>query len=274
MAGCRESDENALPFGMSWLLSKIRGRRRIGLSLSGGGMRGFGHIGVIQALEENGYKPEAIAGCSAGAVVGALYAAGYTPQAMLEIADQSNLFPATAFRFRRTGFLDTRFLSDIIRKHIPDNSFEALKIPLHVATTNFSTGRVSYVNQGPLDSALLASCSIPLVFSPIERGNDIYYDGGILDNLPIEPLRRRCNMLIGVNVNALDTVDPSQMTTARTLDRIIHLAISHSVRENAKRCDLYIEPPDMLKFGIFDKKKHREIYQYAYEYASAYLAKR
>lgn len=237
-------------------------------------MRGFGHIGVIQALEEHGYRPEAIAGCSAGAIVGALYASGYTPQAILEIADKSNLFPATAFRFRRTGFLDTGFLSDIFRKYIPENSFEALKIPLHVATTNLATGQVAYVNQGPLDTALLASCSIPLVFSPIQRDDGVYYDGGILDNLPIAPLHPRCNMLIGVNVNGLDTVDPEKMTPARTMDRIIHLAINRSVRENAKRCDLYIEPPGMLKFGMFDKKKHHEIYQYAYEYASAYLAKR
>lgn len=274
-AGCHPGiRKNTLPFGMSWLLNKLRGRRRIGLSLSGGGMRGFGHMGVIQALEEHGYRPDAIAGSSAGAIVGALYAAGHSPQAILEIADKSNLFPATAFRLRTTGFLDTRFLSDIFRKYIPENSFEALQLPLYVATTNINTGQVSYLSQGPLDIALLASSSVPLVFSPVQRDDGPYYDGGILDNLPIEPLRRRCNMLIGVNVNALDDVSGAEMTPMKTIDRIVHLALSQSVRQHAKRCDLFIEPPGMLQFGMFDKKKQREIYQYAYEYASAYLATR
>lgn len=259
---------------MSWIRDKIRKRRRVGLSLSGGGLRGFGHIGVIQALEEHGCRPAAIAGSSAGAIVGALYAAGYSPQELLEIADTHNLFPATALRLRTSGFVDTRFLKDIFRQYIPDNSFESLQTPLYVAATNLNTGQVAHFSQGPLDEALLASSAVPFMFSPIRRDDGAYYDGGILDNLPIAPLRKTCNFIVGVHVNALDSIDGAEMTPVKTMDRIIHVAISQSVHENAKRCDLYIEPPAMLQFGMFDKKKQRDIYQYAYDYASAYLAKR
>lgn len=253
-------------------MDKIRKRRQIGLSLSGGGMRGIGHIGAIQALEEHGYKPDAIAGCSAGAIVGALYAAGYTPPQILEIADEHNLFPVTSFRLRKTGFIDTRFLSDIFTEYIPHNSFSKLEIPLHVAATNLKTGEIEYIRQGALDQALLATSSVPFMFSPILRNEVPYYDGGILDNLPIAPLRRKHNFLIGVHVNALDNINPEELTTMKTVDRIVHMAINHSVQVNAKYCKLFIEPPNMLQYGMFDKKKQRDIYQYVYEYTSAYLA--
>lgn len=259
---------------MSWITDKIRKRRRIGLSLSGGGLRGIGHIGAIQALEEKGYQAQAIAGCSAGAIVGALYASGYSPTDILEISEEHNLFPVTSFRLRKTGFIDTRFLTEIFTKYIPHNSFEGLKIPLHVAATNLGTGKTEYVYKGPLDQALLASSCVPFMFSPLLQDKSSYYDGGILDNMPIAPLRKKCNFLIGVHVNSLDTIDLDGLSPIKTLDRIIHMAISQSVNANAKHCDLFIEPPDMLQFGMFDKKKHRDIYQHVYDYTSTYLAKR
>lgn len=259
---------------MSWITDKIRKRRRIGLSLSGGGLRGIGHIGAIQALEEKGYKAQAIAGCSAGAIVGALYASGYSPNDILDISEEHNLFPATSFRLRKTGFIDTGFLTEIFIKYIPHNSFEELNIPLHVATTNLRTGKTEYVQKGPLEKALLASSCVPFMFSPIVHNDSPYYDGGILDNMPIAPLRENCNFLVGVHVNSLDTIDPDELTPIKTMDRIIHMAISQSVNANAKHCDLFIEPPDMLQFGMFDKKKHRDIYQHVYDYTSTYLAKR
>src|SRR5690606_7375866 len=110
---------------MVFNFKKLWGRsHQVGLVLSGGGLRGIGHLGAIKALEEHGYRPSVISGCSMGAIIGAFYAAGYTADAMLSIIEKNNLFPTTSFRLRTSGFLDSHFVSRMIQKHIPANTFE------------------------------------------------------------------------------------------------------------------------------------------------------
>ncbi|PPL03411.1 patatin-like phospholipase family protein [Parapedobacter indicus] len=247
--------------------------RKVGLALSGGGLRGVGHLGAIKALEEHGFQPAVLSGSSAGAIIGAFYAAGYTVDEMLRIVQENDLFPTTSLRLRTSGFVNTRFLSRLLRTHMPDNTFESLKKPLYVTATNLLSGKTEYFHTGPLDEALLASASVPLLFPAVKHEHAIYYDGGLLDNLPIQPLTDQCNFLIGVHVNAPDNIKSDQLTTVKTLDRVIHLAIGQSVAQNATKCDLFIEPPDMLQFGMFDKKNLMKIYEHVYAHASRQLAK-
>jgi len=257
----------------NWI-KQWRQPRKVGLVLSGGGLRGIGHLGAIKALEEHGFQPAGISGSSAGAIIGAFYAAGYSVDDMLHIVKDNDLFPTTSLRLRASGFVNTRFLSRLLRTHMPDNSFESLKKPLYVAATNLLSGKTEYFHTGPLDEALLASASVPLLFPAVKHADAVYYDGGLLDNLPIHPLVDECNFLIGVHVNALDKVTPDQLTPVKSLDRIIHLAIGQSVAQNATKCDLFLEPPDMLQFGMFGKKDLMRIYEYVYTYASEQLATR
>lgn len=247
---------------------------KVGLVLSGGGLRGIGHLGAIKALEEHGYRPSVISGCSMGAIIGAYYAAGYTTDAMWRIIEENSLFPTTSFRLRTSGFVDNRFLSRLIQKHIPQNTFESLKLPLYVSVTNFISGETEYIHSGTLDEALLASSSIPLIFPAVKRKKSIYYDGGILDNLPVKPILGQCNFLIGVHVNAPDEIAPDKLTPAKILDRVAHLAMRQSVAQNAKKCDLYLEPPGMLKFSLFGKKEATHIYEHVYTYVSERLNNR
>jgi len=247
--------------------------RKVGLVLSGGGLRGVGHLGAIKALEEHGFRPSAISGCSAGAIIGAFYAAGHTVDEMLSIVQHNDLFPATSFRLRMSGFVDTRFLSRLFHEHLPENTFESLKTPLYVAATNLLSGKTAYLHTGPLDEALLASSSIPLMFPSTRQDGAVYHDGGVLDNLPVQPLLGKCDYLIGVHVNAPDQVTAEQLTPIKTLDRVIHLAIGQSVARSAQKCDLFIEPPDMLQFGMFGKKELMHIYEYVYAYTLECLAK-
>lgn len=254
---------------------KLRGRRyRVGLVLSGGGLRGVGHLGAIKALEENGFQPSVISGCSIGAIIGAFYAAGYTVDEMLRIVNKNDLFPTTSFRFRTSGFVNTQFLSKLFQKYIPENTFESLKTPLYVAATNLLSGETEYIHSGILEAALLASSSIPLMFPSVQRDGAVYYDGGVLDNLPVQPLVGQCDFLIGVHVNAPDRITTEQLTPIKVLDRIIHLAIGQSVTQNAKKCDLFIEPPEMQQFGMFDKKDLMRSYEHVYTYTSEQLAKK
>lgn len=256
---------------MFGFLKKNKKKHRIGLVLSGGGLRGIGHLGALKALDEHGYQPDVISGCSAGAIIGALYAGGYSPDEILKIALGSDFFPKTSLRFRLSGFMDNAFLLQLFKKHLSVHRFEELGIPLYVAVTNFQKGEIVYLHSGDLDEAILASSSIPFLFPPVKTNDAVYYDGGILNNLPIEPIHNQCDFLIGIHVNSLEKDIDEHLPPVKTMDRVIHLAINQSVYRNAEKCSLFLDPPGMARFSMFDKKDIQPIYDYAYTYAASKL---
>lgn len=246
----------------------------VGLTLSGGGLRGIGHIGALKALEEHGLKPSILSGTSAGAIIAAFYASGYTPQEMLSIALASNLFSRSSLRFRVSGFFDTGFLLKLFNDHMPEGTLENLKIPLYIAVTDIVGAKIEYIHHGRLDKALLASACLPFVFAPIKEGNKTYMDGGIMNNLPIEPIRDKCGMLIGSHVNSLERSGIENMGAGKIIDRVIHMALGNSVYYKSKACNLFIDPPDMTQFGIFDKKNIQRIHDHVYDYTTQLLKNR
>ena len=226
----------------------------IGLTLSGGGMRGVAHIGVLRALDEFGLKPQVISGSSAGAIIGAFYAAGYSPLQMQEIVIRTTFFSRSSFRLGTTGIFNTVFLQRLFKESFPDDNFNILKIPLYVAATEVTHGRTEYFSDGKLFQALLASASIPYIFPPIRIGDKVYMDGGILNNFPIEPIYKKCDLLIGSHVNSLVYDDMQKISARKVFDRVVHLAIGKSVYSKAHACDLFFDPPGMTQFSLFDKK--------------------
>ncbi len=251
-----------------------RKKKKIGIALSGGGTRCIGHIGVLKALEEYGLKPTVLSGTSAGAIVAAFYAAGYTPDEMLAIVAGNHFFPRSAIRFRMSGLFHTEFLERLFQEHFPGDDIAGLKLPLYIAATDLGEGAIRYFSEGSLSRALLASASIPFVFPQMTDGERSYVDGGILNNMPIEPLRGKCDMLIGVHVNAPGPTDPHRMGVRKLFDRVVHLAIGSHVYGKAGLCDLFIDPPDMTRFSMFDKKDFAAIFQYVYDYTVALLEER
>jgi len=242
--------------------------------LSGGGTRSIGHIGALKALEEYGLKPTILSGTSAGAIVAAFYAAGYTPDEMLDIVARNNFFTRSSIRLRVPGLFRTEFLERLFQEHFPEDDIAALRLPLYIAATDLGEGSIHYFSKGSLSRALLASSSIPFIFPQMTDGEQSYIDGGILNNMPIEPLRGKCDMLIGVHVNAPGQTDPSQMGVRKLFDRVVHLAIGSHVYGKAGLCDLFIDPPGMTRFSMFDKKDFAVIFQYVYEYTVALLEER
>jgi NTE family protein len=257
--------------GLSNLFRKKR-TPVVGLTLSGGGLRGVGHLGVLKALQEHNIKPSILSGTSAGALVAAFYAAGLSPDEMLGIVLKTRFFSRSSFRFSRSGIFDQGFIEKLVLEYIPGNDFSALKLPLYVAATELSEGVTEYFYEGPLDKALLASMSIPLVFSPVKINGKIYMDGGIMNNLPIEPIRESCDLLIGVHVNALVKHDVENFSAVKLLDRVVHLALCQPVYEKQKQCDLFIDPPAMTRFSMFSKKEAQQLFDYTYDFTMQQLA--
>ncbi len=238
---------------------------QVGVVLSGGGARGIAHLGVLKALEEFGIKPSVISGTSAGAIAGAFYAMGFPIPEILTIIEKGQFFSFSNILIKKQGFFSMNGFEKIYTKYFPNNSFSDLRIPLFVAATDILKGETVYFSSGNLSRSLMASSCIPVVFQPVNYNETFFVDGGVLNNFPIEPLSHRCDTIIGVHVNSIKK-ELHEIHMNDIIDRSFHLALSNSVRSKVAKCDLFIEPPDMSQFSIFDMKKAKEIFEYGYQY--------
>lgn len=240
---------------------------KIGLTLSGGGVKGMAHLGVLQYLLELGIKPSLIAGTSAGSLVGAFYAAGFSPKEILEIGKIEKIFNYSNF-FKRNGvgLFSTDVFGDIVKKYIAHDTLELLEIPLYITATDLTNAKLKVFNKGSLSTAIKASCCVPLIFQPVLFEGAYLTDGGILNNFPVNLLQDKATKIIGVNVNSLNIMN-GKMSYKKLIERTIQLAIGNSAKTIKDMCDVYIELPNMENYSTFDFKKADEIYQTGYVYA-------
>lgn len=239
---------------------------KIGIALSGGGSRGFAHLGALKALEELGIKPTMIAGTSAGSLVGAFTAAGYSPDFIFETIQSLGIMNSIKFAFNRFGLFKMEKVEEIFLKYIPHNSFEKLKIPLVVCATDIEKGEAVYFNEGELIKPVVASCSIPGIFEPIKFQDRVLVDGGVTNNLPIEQLEGICDLIIGVNVTPVSNNMPIN-SAKDILTKSLYLAIRSTSGAKLERCDIAIEPTEIYNYNGLSMAKAKEIYQLGYEHA-------
>ncbi len=238
----------------------------IGLTLSGGGMRGIAHIAVLKALEEYNLKPDIISGTSAGSIIAAFYSFGKSPDEMMEIVKQTTFFSRSFLRLSKNGIFSSNFILKLFTDYFPEDDFKILKIPIYVATTELTHGIVDFFSEGNLFLPLLASSSVPFVLPPVKIGDKIYVDGGVLDNLPIEPIIDKCDFLIASHVNSISYDSLEKMSLLKEFDRILHLAIAKSVYAKVNSCNIFLDPPKMTKFSLFNKKSLDIMFKEVYEY--------
>jgi NTE family protein len=240
----------------------------IGIVLSGGGTRGIAHIGVLRALIGHGIYPDRIAGASAGAIVGALYAAGYEPREMLEFFEKNNPFRLSNVSITKPGIIDTDKVRIDFEEYFPDNSFEALQRELRVMATDLTRGEPVEFHTGALIPAVLASSSYPMMFTPIEIDGRLYADGGIVSNFPVELLEGRCGVLLGVHASGMREMERSDFGNAlAVLKRALEVGMFQTSRPKYGTCDVVIRPPNLSRFGIFETKHNAEIEAIGYEAA-------
>lgn len=240
---------------------------KIGLALSGGGARGIAHIGVLQALKEHGIQVDVVSGTSAGSIVAAMLAAGKEPKEMLEFASaNSSLFKMYQFSLSKIGFTSLNYLKDKMMEYLDEDTFSHLKIPCYIAVTNLQTGEADILHEGSLSDAVTASSSIPIVFKPIEINGFKYVDGGLLMNLPAEPLYAICDKVIGVNVMPFARTASDKISNILDIaTRVFDLAIVASSSNQVLLCDYVIEPMKICNFTTYNFTKHEELYQVGYD---------
>lgn len=179
--------------------------KNVALVLSGGGARGIAHIGVIEVLEENGFNISSVSGTSMGALVGAVYALGKLPEFkewLLNI-DKLEILKLVDFTFSTQGFIKGDKIFKELKRFIPDTKIENLKVSYSAIATDIMNKREVVFTQGPIFDAVRASISIPSVFTPVKTPSTMLIDGGTINNLPLDRVKRtKEDILIAVDVVA------------------------------------------------------------------------
>lgn len=208
--------------GASAVKGKVAGKgKRIALVLGSGGARGLAHIGIIQHIESLGHKIVYISGCSMGALVGGIYAAGqlepYAEWARkLEKRDMFNLLDLA---FGWTGLFKGDRLMGVLKELVGDHVIEDLPIGFTAVATDLREQREIWLNRGPLFDAIRASIAIPMVFTPHVYLGRVLVDGGLLNPIPIAPaLNQAADMIIAVNLNAHSRSSRSRAAQLAQLD--------------------------------------------------------
>lgn len=180
-------------------------KKKVQLVLGSGGARGLAHIGVIEQLVNDGYEICEVVGCSMGAVVGGLYCAGFLGEYRdwLATLSRGNVFSLVDFTFNSRGFVRGEKIWTLIAKITGDQQIEKLKIPFTAIATDMIQMEEVHYTSGDLFAALRSTISIPGVFTPVVENNSVLVDGGVLNPLPINVVKRREDtMIVAVNVNA------------------------------------------------------------------------
>lgn len=238
--------------------------------LSGGGARGYAHLGVLKAFADKDIFPEAIAATSAGSIAAAFICDGYSTDEVRAMFKQHKLGLSMQWKNWSVGFLSLKKVEQVLKQTLRHTTFESLDIPLFITATNFINGEQAVFSKGDIIPAVLAASSIPMLFPPVEIEGVPYVDGGLSGDLPVEPLLNDYDDIIGVHVNPLTPYNKTDGFLSN-VDRTLNMAISEPVLKNKQRCSRFIEPEGLGKFGMFDFSRLEEIYTIGLEYTENLL---
>jgi NTE family protein len=245
---------------------------RTGLVMSGGAARGFAHIGVLKALNEEGIYPDVVSGVSAGALAGVLYCDGYHADDIFRIFKDKSLMKFASITIPRDGLLGIDNLGKVLKETLHAQTFEELKIPFYCNATNLNEGTSEYFNTGELVPRIVASASIPVLFKPVYLNNATYVDGGVLDNFPVHPIQGLADNIIGVHVNPTGK-EENIRGLIKIAERAFHISVNSRIHEMAENCDIFIQPEKVNRYGLLNASAGKELFDLGYEKAKEVLKK-
>lgn len=247
---------------------------KIGLVLSGGGVKGLAHVGVIKALTERGIFPNAISGVSAGAIVGALYANSVSADDMLEFFKETPLLKYNFVTINKSGLFDTDRYRVFLEPFFPENTFESLQRELFITATNLEKGTSEIFSKGPLIQTILASAALPPVFSPEIIKGTMYSDGGMMNNFPIEPLVGKTDFIFGCYASTMKEVGKEELSSSYQLTQRANLLMLHAnTVDKLSIPDILFRPSGLEHIGVLDKSGLEKAFEIGYEHAAKVLEK-
>lgn len=250
-------------------------RPKVGLALSGGGVRGLAHVGVITALQDAGFPIDAVSGTSMGAIVGAFHAAGMPPDRLWEIhkgIQSSAAGTLSRFRLLRLmvsdSLLSTKQLEQVIDEEIGQKRFDQIPIPFACVAMDIRTGEKIIFREGPLAPAVRASMNLPGLFKPVLYRHRYLVDGGVVDYIPIDAAKLLGAEWVIASVTEGDYSKSVPTSVLLNLQQVIDIRGALLSRQQRKEADLVIEPavgdahfldfdrgPEMTEKGVLAAKK-------------------
>lgn len=245
---------------------------KIGLALSGGGYKGIAHAGVLSFLTEQGIQPKILAGTSAGSIVSCLYAIGLTPREILEFFKSVNILNWHFFTFKKAGLIDSNAFEKYLFSIFENRTLDELPIKVLINSTDIAKGEIHVfeANTRVID-AILASSAFPAIFSPHTINDQLYSDGGILNNFATDLIREDCDFLIGSNVCPIEQLEKKNLNSLRSVAiRAYDLMAANHNRSQSALCDWLIESHHISQYSTFERNKQRmdEIFDLGYQAAA------
>jgi len=239
----------------------------IGVALGGGAARGIAHIGVLQALEEDGVNISYISGTSIGALVASYYAFGKSIEDIKAVGKELNFTSVIGLSLHKKGLFSTRSMEKMIVKDLGDVNIEDAQIPLAICATDISTGEQVVLRQGNLAKAVCASTAIPGIFVPVEIEGRTLVDGGISENVPISLLEEMgAGFTIGINLNGHQEYPPPKDIIA-IMSNAIDIAIDLRTRDQLKTADFALSL-NLKSYSRMDNSdQFDELYNEGYHHA-------
>jgi len=233
---------------------------RIGLALSGGAARGLAHIAVLKTLEEEGVPIHAIAGTSAGSVIGALYCSGMPLSQIEHILVNAKWTDILKFTIPKLGFISSEGIYSFLEDILPIKKFSSLPLPLAVVATDLKTAEKVVITSGSIARAVQASCSVPVLFTPTELNNKMLVDGGVSSQIPVRAVRvelgARYVIAVNVNYKAMESDHYDNMINIAT--HLSALWASKNAREEERLADIAINV-NAKGIAIYDLAKAKEL---------------
>lgn len=238
--------------------------KKIGLALGGGAVLGAAHIGVLKAFKELDIKIDFISGTSIGAFAAAFIAFGKSYEEIEDIALKLKWIDISDLSISKFGLLSNGKLGRLIKKHLGDKNIEDANIPLAIIATDASNGEKVIFDKGPLADAVMASTSIPGIFKPVAIGEQIFVDGGIVENVPIDTVRNLgAEYVIAVDLNSKNIYNKPE-NILDVLVNSFHFLIQESVKSQTEKANILIEP-DLSQFNRTSTKHVDKLIRIGYE---------
>ncbi|RAK70243.1 patatin-like phospholipase family protein [Hymenobacter edaphi] len=246
--------------------------RKLGIALSGGAARGIAHLGMLEALRELQLPIGALSGVSSGGLAAVFFAAGIPPREVLRLLTDTRFLRLVRPAYRR-GLVSLTLLEKLFVAHLPGNqTFADLSLPVTLSAADLVAGETAFFDEGPLIPPLLASCAVPVLCQPIDYRGRVLVDGGLLNNLPVEPLLDRPELaVVGAHTNVFNPEGRIE-SIRHVAERTFMLAIGTNVAPRLARCALVLQPPALRDYRVADLRHAPALFDIGYRYTLAHAA--
>ena len=235
--------------------------KKLGIAFGSGASKGIAHIGVMKAFEENGIKADMVTGCSSGSIAAACYALGKTHDwiyARIKRLKKEDLLDISINFIKNKALMKSQKMQRMLEKYFGKVDITDLKIPFSCIACDLITGKLHEFTHGDLATAVRASCSIPLVFSPVEVDGKLLCDGGVLQRTPVKTLKKLgAEVTVAIDVNCDAYIDAPVKNLFDIAFKTIDI-MDHSVNRSSPgtRADVVIEPDlkNVNQYKLDDKE--------------------